>query len=183
VIGSAPVVEVPTTRGARARVVVPALCAGVTAAVAVAAWLILDGRLRAGGVAALAAAVLLVVAGLLVPREGAARARILVVLADRVFDGAILASVAWVERTAHPATSVGALMALAASFVAAYIRAKGAGLGYVVEESPLTRAIRTGMISVALIAGWTSWAFSLLAVWLLLVAAVRASQVAKEERL
>ncbi len=102
--------------------------------------------------------------------------------ADRAFDGAILASVAWVTRTDDPATAAGALVALAAGYLAAYIRARGAALGYLVEESAGTRAIRTGLISVALLAGWTAWAFFVVALWMLLVAMVRASQVAKEER-
>jgi hypothetical protein len=97
-------------------------------------------------------------------------------------DGAILGSIAWVTRADDPSTAAGAILALAAGFLAAYVRARGAALGYLVEESPGTRAIRCGLISVALIAGWTSWALYVVAIWMLLVALVRSSQVAKEER-
>jgi len=55
-------------------------------------------------------------------------------------------------------------------------------LGYLIEEGAGTRAIRCGLIAVALIAGWTAWAVYVVAIWMLLVAGLRASQVAKEER-
>jgi len=177
VIRSAPVVE----RGERRRAVALGLCIAATAAIGVATWQILDRRLVVGGAWALAAAVLLVVAGLLVTRRDT-RARMVLSFTDRAFDGAILAAVAWVARTEDPVAAAGALVALAAGFLAAYIRARGAALGYLVEESAGTRAIRTGLICVALLAGWTGWALFAVATWMLMVALVRASQVAKEER-
>jgi hypothetical protein len=180
VIGSAPVVQQVQTRSRR-RAVAIGLCVVAAGAIGVATWQILERQPETGGVWALAAAVLLVLAGLLVPK-GDARARMVLSFADRAFDGAILASVAWVMRTEDPATAAGALIALAAGYLAAYIRARGAALGYLVEESAGTRAIRTGLISAALLAGWTAWAFFVVAIWMLLVAMVRASQVAKEER-
>jgi hypothetical protein len=163
-------------------VLVPALCVAAFVAVGVSTWLVLDLRLRGGGVAALVAGVLLVTAGLLLPRDGARRERMLLSFADRAFDGAILGSLAWATRLPDPATAAGALLALAAGFLAAYIRARGAALGYLVEEGAGTRAIRCGLIAIALIAGWTAWAVYVVAIWMLLVAALRASQVAKEER-
>jgi hypothetical protein len=180
VIRCAPVVEDAVTR-TRWRAIVPVLCAGATVAIGLSTWAILDGRSTDGGVWAAIAAVLLVAAGPLVPR-GDARLRMLLSFADRLFDGAILASVAWVSRSEDPAAAAGALLALAAGFLAAYVRARGAALGYLVEEGAGTRAIRTGLISAALLAGWTQWALYAVAVWMLLVALVRASQVAKEER-
>jgi hypothetical protein len=148
---------------------------------AVTTWAILDGRPQTGGACALGAAALLVAAGLVVPKDDP-MPRMLLSFVDRLFDGAILASIAWVARVEEPAAAAGALLALAAGFLAAYVRARGAALGYLVEESAGTRAIRTGLISVALLAGWTSWALFVVAIWMLLVALVRASQVAKEER-
>jgi hypothetical protein len=165
----------------RWRAVAPALCLGAAAAIGLATWAILDGRPEAGGAWALGAACLLVVAGFFVAR-GDDRNRMVLSFTDRAFDGAILAAVAWTSRTEDPAAAAGALLALTAGFLAAYIRARGAALGYVVEESPGTRAVRTGLISVALLAGWTHWALFVVAIWMLLVALVRASQVAKEER-
>ena len=179
-IRSAPVVEDAVTR-TRWRAVAPVLCAAATVAIGLSTWAILDDRARDGGAWALAAAALLVAAGLLVPR-GDARLRMVLSFADRLFDGAILASIALVSRTDDPVAAAGALLALAAGFLAAYVRARGAALGYLVEESGGTRAIRTGLISLALLAGWTQWALYVVAIWMLLVALVRASQVAKEER-
>jgi hypothetical protein len=157
------------------------LCIVAAAAIGVATWRILERRAVVGGAWALGAAVLLVAAGLLVTRRDV-RARMVLSFADRAFDGAILAAVAWVTRVEEPTAAAGALLALAAGFLAAYIRARGAALGYLVEESAGTRSVRTGLISLALLAGWTGWALFAVATWMLLVALVRASQVAKEER-
>jgi hypothetical protein len=182
VIGSAPVVGERAVSAARTRTAGAVLCVAATVAVGCSTWAILDRREELGGVAALVAGVLLVAAGLLLSRSPAPRWRMLLSFADRAFDGAILGAVAWVTRVDDPSTAAGALLALAAGFLAAYVRARGAALGYFVEESPATRAVRCGLISVALIAGWTSWALYVVAIWMLLVALVRASQVAKEER-
>jgi hypothetical protein len=46
----------------------------------------------------------------------------------------------------------------------------------------ITPAVRYLLISGSLIAGWTSWAVWVVAVLMLAVVALRASQVAKEER-
>ncbi len=181
-IGSAPVVGETRVRGGGTRTAGAVLCVVAMIAVGLATWAILDQRLELGGAFALAAGALLVTAGVLLGRAPSPRWRLLLSFADRSFDGAILASVAWVTRVDDPSTAAGALLALAAGFLAAYIRARGAALGYLVEESPGTRAVRCGLVGVALIAGWTSWAFYLVAIWMLLVALLRASQVAKEEQ-
>jgi hypothetical protein len=76
-----------------------------------------------------------------------------------------------------------ALVALAAGFVASYIRAKGGSLGYGIEESVVTPVLRYGLVSLALLMEWTVWAIWVVAGVMLLAAAIRASQVAKEERL
>lgn len=182
VIGSAPVVEEQARTRARRRALVLTLTVTAAAAIGVATWAILDGRRVAGGLGALVAAVLLISAGALLGRRPDPRSRMLVSFADRLFDGAILGAVAWVTRTSDPAVAAGALFALTSGFLAAYVRARGAALGYVVEESPGTRAIRCGLIAAALLGGWGSWAFFAVAGWMLLVTLVRTSQVAKEER-
>jgi hypothetical protein len=166
----------------RTRAVVAALCVTATLCVGLAAWAILVDRTVAGGAAALVAGALLVLAGLLAARSKDVRARLLVSFGDRVFDGVVLAAVAWAFRAEEPAAAVGALLALAAGFLAAYVRARGSALGYLVEESAATRALRVGMVSLALLAGWTDWALFAVAAWMLLVTLVRTSQVAKEER-
>ncbi len=181
-IRSAPVAGQDARTQHRTRAVVATLCVVAALSVGLAAWAILVDRVRAGGLAALVAGALLVLAGVLASRSKDVRSRLVVSFGDRAFDGAVLAAVAWAFRTEEPAAAVGALLALAAGFLAAYVRARGSALGYLVEESAATRAIRVGLISLALLAGWTEWALFAVAAWMLLVTLVRTSQVAKEER-
>lgn len=181
-VGSAPVAVQDARTQQRARAIVAALCAAAVLAVGLAAWAILDGRGRTGGVAAFAAGACLVLGGVLAARARDVRARMLVSFGDRAFDGAVLGAVAWASRSSEPAAAAGALLCLAAAFLAAYVRARGSALGYLVEGSTGTRALRVGLVSIALLAGWTGWALFGVAVWLLLVTLLRVSQVAKEER-
>jgi len=167
---------------ARARALVATLCGTAALAIGLATWAILDGKLPPGGWAALGAGILLVAAGVLASRARDARARFLVSFADRAFDGAVLAAVAWVSRTALPSAAAGAMLALAAGFLAAYVRARGSALDYLIEEGAGTRAVRIGLVATALLAGWTEWALFGVAAWMLLVTLLRVSQVAKEER-
>ncbi len=101
---------------------------------------------------------------------------------DRSFDGAILGTIAWAYRTAEPWVAAGALLALGASFLAAYIRARGASLGYGVDESLGTRGLRYLLTCVGLLTGALVWAMWALFGVMALAALVRASQVVKEER-
>ena len=180
-IGSAPVAE-DAKKPAHTRTLVATLCGASAHAIGLATWAILDGRLHLGGGVALAAGIVLVIAGILASRTRDARPRLLVSFADRAFDGALLAATAWTFRVTLPAASAGALVALASGFLAAYVRARGSALGYLVEEGAGTRAIRVGLVATALLAGWTEWALFAVAAWMLLVTLVRVSQVAKEER-
>ena len=77
---------------------------------------------------------------------------------------------------------VGALLALCASFISSYVRAKGASLGYSVEESHVTRGIRYTLVSLGLMTGALGAAVWSAAVLSVLAALVRTSQVAREER-
>jgi hypothetical protein len=164
------------------RAAVPALCAIAAAGIAVSTWRLLERDLRAGGWGAMAAGACLVVAGVLL-RPGDRRSRVVLSFTDRAFDGAILGALAWVSRTTEEGLAAAALVALAAGFLASYIRARGGSLGYGIEEGIVTPVLRYGLVSLALIAGWTPWAIWVVAALMLLAAAVRASQVAKEERL
>ena len=107
--------------------------------------------------------------------------RMLDALLDRLWDGAILASIAWTARRRRPHIAAAALAALGASFLSSYVRARGASLGYTVEESHVTRGIRYALIVAGLAFGWLGWT-----VWTafgisVLAVVVRTSQVAKEE--
>jgi hypothetical protein len=176
------VVEERVRGQAGERATVPVLCLLASVGVGVATWQLLTGDEEAAGAAALVAGICLVSAGLLL-RPGDRRARVVLSFADRAFDGCILAALAWTTRSSDPAVAAASLVALGAGFLASYIRAKGGSLGYGVEEGIVTPALRYGLVSLGLLFDWTSWAIWVVAGLMLLAAGVRASQVAKEERL
>lgn len=167
----------PRTTATRLSLVIGA--ALVTAAGA----LILARRPREGAACAGVSAVLLLIGGHR-SNHGAGDAldRMLDELLDRLWDGVILACIAWTARGSASHISVAALAALCASFISSYVRARGASLGYTVEESHVTRGIRYALVVSGLAFGWLGWA-----VWTtfgisVLAVVVRTSQVAKEER-
>jgi hypothetical protein len=163
------------------RVVVPALVAVAAVAIGIGTWRLLARDLEAAGWAALVAGLALVLGGVLLrPRDRLSR--VVLSFGDRAFDGCLLASLAWVTRGTRPSTAAAALIALAAAFLASYVRAKGGSLGYGIEEGIVTPVLRYALVSVALLAGGAAWAVWATAVVALLAAAVRSSQVAKEER-
>lgn len=130
----------------------------------------------AGGAASLLAG------GLSAHRVGTRAEQIADGVLDRCFDGAVLGSIAWTARTADPAVAAGALVALCASFLSSYVRARGAALGYEVEESVVTRTLRVALIVLGLASGWLWWTLWAVAGLCGLAAIVRTSQVVKEER-
>lgn len=158
-----------------------ALLAPAAAAIVLGAWWIVDLRPRRAGLILLLAAACLLVAALLA-RAGSARDTLLISIGDRSFDGAALGALAWAYRSIEPAIAAGAIVALGAGFLSAYIRLRGASLGYDVEESLATRVICYGLVSLGLVVGQIDRTVWVLAAFVLLCAAVRASQVAKEER-
>jgi hypothetical protein len=174
------VVEVSARGQAGERAVVPLLCVAATVAIAVSTWSLLSRRPELAGWAAATAGAALVAGGVLL-RPSDRLGRVLLSFADRLFDGCVLGALAWATRSEDPGLAAGALVALAAGFLASYIRARGGSLGYGIEEGIVTPALRYGLISVGLIAGW-AWTVWAVAVLMLLASVVRASQVAKEER-
>jgi hypothetical protein len=163
------------------RAFVPSLCGVAGISIAVATWQLLDRDARAAGCATLVAGVALVAAGVLL-QPSDRTARVVLSFADRSFDGFLLGALAWVTRTSDTSTAGAALVALAAGFLASYIRAKGGSLGYGIEEGIVTPVVRYALLALALLLGWDAWAIWTIAAVNVLAAAVRASQVAKEER-
>lgn len=155
--------------------------APAVAAIVLAAWWIVDGRSQRAGLSLLLAAICLLLMAAL-SRSGLPCDSLLISMGDRLFDGVVLGAIAWAYRSVEPATAAGAIVALGASFLSAYIRIRGASLGYDVEESLATRVICYGLVSIGLAAGLIDQTVWVLAAFVLLCAAVRASQVAKEER-
>jgi len=71
---------------------------------------------------------------------------------------------------------------LCASFLSSYVRARGAALGYSVEESHVTRGVRYGAVSAGLLFGWLPVMVWVAAGVSALAAIVRTGQVAREAR-
>jgi hypothetical protein len=149
----------------------------------VAATAIVDGQdVRAGAFAALGGALLLLGGHRANHGQGGPVDRMLTELFDRGWDACILAPIVWAYFDTDPAIAAGALVALCASFLSSYVRARGAALGYSIEESHVTRGLRYALVSAGLL--FTSltlavWAAAFLST---LAAAVRTGQVAREER-
>ena len=125
------------------RAVVPILCIAAGVAIAVATWLLLIREPEPAGFASLAAGAALVAGGVLL-RPDDRLGRVALSFGDRLFDGCVLGALTWVSRTVDPWLAAGALFALAAGFLASYIRARGGSLGYGIEEGVITPALRYG---------------------------------------
>ena len=162
------------------RAAVPLLCVTAALAIGASTWALLVREPVVAGCAALVGGAALVAGGILL-RPTDRLGRVLLSFADRSFDGCVLGALAWVTRTVDPWVAAGALVALAAGFLASYIRARGGSLGYGIEEGIVTPALRYGLVGLGLVAGWR-WAVWVVAVLMLLACGVRASQVFKEER-
>ncbi len=151
------------------------LTAGATA-------LILLSFPRQAGALALAGGAVIVWGWYLATGEGGPRSRFLAMLVDPLYDGALLASVAWVSREAEPTVAVLALVALGLCYVASYERARADALGFRTFESVGYRAARVALISVGLLADQLA-----IALWLLIALAgsavvVRAANVSIQHR-
>jgi hypothetical protein len=176
------VADVSVREQAGERAAVPLLCLLAALGIGLASWQLIERERELAGWAALGAGVCLVAAGVLL-QPGDRRARVVLSFADRAFDGCILGALAWTTRTSQPAIAAAALVALAAGFVASYIRAKGGSLGYGIEEGVVTPALRYGLFAFGLVFDWMAWAIWVIAAINLLAIAFRSVQVAKEERL
>jgi hypothetical protein len=108
--------------------------------------------------------------------------RMLTELFDRAWDAVVLAPIVWESFDANPEIAAGALVALCASFLSSYVRARGAALGYSIEESHITRGTRYALLSAGLLFGWLGWTVWAAALVSALAAGVRTAQVAREER-
>jgi len=156
--------------------------AGMALAVG-AAFLILDERFeRAGVLSAIAGALLLLGGHRANHGLGGPVDRMLTELFDRGWDACVLAPIVWATYDTNPEIAVGALVALCASFLSSYVRARGAALSYSVEESHVTRGVRYALVSAGLLFGWLAWTVWAAAALAALAALVRTGQMAREER-
>ena len=153
------------------------------AAVVAAGWLVVARRPETAAFFAATAAVFLLVGGHRANHgAGGPTDRMLDELLDRGWDGVILGAIAWVARSSKPSTALAALVALCASFLSAYVRARGASLAYSVEESHVTRGVRYALVCAGLAFGWLGWTLWVAACLSALAVFVRTTQVAREER-
>jgi hypothetical protein len=151
--------------------------------VAWAGWLVVARQPGPAALTAGVAATLLLVGGHRANHgAGGPTDRMLDSLADRAWDGVVLATIAWTAEAVKPQVAAGALVALGASYLSAYVRARGASLGYAVEESHVTRGIHYGLIVAGLGFGWLGWTVWAAAALSMLAVTVRTGQVAREER-
>lgn len=152
-----------------------------TALVGASVWLVIEGSARAAGLTVGLAGVAGIAGGRFAIWNDDSLSRLFDPLLDRVLDGAVLGSIAWAERETRPAVAAGSLVALGASFLSSYVRARGASLGYDVQESTVTRGIRYALIAAGLGLGWLEWSVWAAASLALLASLIRSIQVAKEE--
>jgi hypothetical protein len=158
------------------------LLVGVAFAATAAFWIVDRQPVRGGGFAGVGAALLLFGGHRANHGEGGPVDRMLTELFDRAWDGCVLGAVVWTMRDAQPPVAIGALVALCASFLSSYVRARGAALGYSVEESHVARGIRYALITAGLLFGWLDWTVWAAAGVSVLAAVVRTGQVAREDR-
>lgn len=164
--------------GARAGVALA--CVAALAGAITSAWLVLGDWSGAGPVA-LTAGATLIAAAAATGRPGRPRERVLVSIVDRAYDGAILGAVVWTARADDPAVAAAALVAFGLGSLAAYARARACGLGYDLAFLAPVSVVRVAVVGLALWLDWGAGAYVALALWQFGSAAVRVSQVWKEE--
>jgi hypothetical protein len=149
--------------------------------IAASVWLVLEGRNNAAGLTVGLAGVAGIAGGRFAIWNDDGLSRLFDPLLDRVFDGAVLGAIAWAERDVRAAEAAGALVALGASYLSSYVRARGASLGYDVQESTVTRGLRYALIAAGLGFGWLGWSVWAAAALAVVASLIRSIQVAKEE--
>lgn len=143
--------------------------------------LLAPGARSGAGAVALLSGALLIAAASAAGRPGRPRERVMVSVTDRVYDGAILAPVIWSALGDDAPLAATALVAFACGTLAAYARARACGLGYDLNLFAAASVTRVAILGLALTFGWGAPAYLLLAGWYFGSAAVRVSQVRKEE--
>jgi phosphatidylglycerophosphate synthase len=146
------------------------------------AWLILIHHAGYAGLTALLGALALLAGALSASARDGLRGAFAERVADRAYDAAILAPLAWVSRAGSNGDAILALVGLGASYVASYERAKGRSLGYRGTETMAYRAVRIAILVLVLLTGAKVALLGLFALFTLLAAGVRAWNVANQER-
>lgn len=125
----------------------------------VVAWLIIDGQLVTAGVVAVFSAILDVLDGALAKAKGLVTrfGAFLDSTTDRLSDALFFAPIAWLygvspDTPAHdePWVAATALVALIASFMVSYVKARAEGLGLEAKVGIAERAERVALVVIAL---------------------------------
>ena len=155
---------------------------GMGCAIAASVLIIEEEPVRAGVLAACSGGLLLLSGHRANHGLGGPVDRMLTELCDRAWDACVLAPIVWVSFDVRPEVAIGALLALCASYLSSYVRARGAALGYSTEESHVTRGIRYLVVSLGLLFAWLPTMVWVAATLSTIAAAVRTGQVAREAR-
>ena len=127
------------------------LIAAAALLAALAAALILVGQEPPAGLAVAGAGALLILAGIRAREAKSARLAFADASLERAVDAVILGAVAWAEIEGRPLVSAAAVIALGASYLAAYLRAKSSGLGFPLGDSLIVRSLRWTIVALGLV--------------------------------
>lgn len=130
--------------------VVALLVLAVLAAGAAGGLILADLQVPAG-VAVVVSAATLGTASRLVRGRVTPRLRFALSVSVRVVEAVVLGSLAWALLPGSPRAGVAAVAALSAAAVAAYLRVKGAGLGFRTEEWAAFQPLRMAAVALALL--------------------------------
>jgi hypothetical protein len=133
--------------------VVLALLAFLAFAAIGAAVFVLQGLVVPAGSLVLAVAVALLAAEMWTPRLDAPRLAFAAAVCERIADAAVLGALAWRVLPASPRAGLAALAALSLGYLAAYLRVKATGLGFVLGGGPVLGAARLLAVGAALLGG------------------------------
>ena len=128
--------------------------AGGAVLIGVGTWLIVAHHPRPAGVAVALAALLLLSGSVMADTHGSRTLSFLDSGLDRAFDGCLLTAIAFAFRHSDKWAAAAAVSAVALTFLAAYIRARGRALGYRLPDANLGRVLRYAVISIGLLGAW-----------------------------
>jgi hypothetical protein len=117
-----------------------------------AAWMVLADHPAVAGILAALAGASSVVSGLRARASGRARLVFVDHAVERVMEAGLFGAIAWAAIPEEPWTAGASLAALVASYLASYLPAKAAGLGFRVTERLPWRSVRLAVVAVGLVA-------------------------------
>jgi hypothetical protein len=151
--------------------------AGAAALIAVGTSLIVVHHPRPAGIAVASAGFLLLSGSVMADTHGSRTLAFLDSGLDRAFDGSLLTAIGFAFRHTDKWAAGAAISAVALTFLASYVRARGRALGYHLPDANLTRALRYAVIAIGLLGAWVLEAMLVVIGLTLLSAALDARRV------